>query len=455
MSSNANELRPARRWFQSEQPTLEEICEPDESLFEVGWVAQNAELARHADELFQADPPPAVWRDAAHAAELADKFDSQATAQVRGPYFQKALDLHAELTDKRGPGYLDRARTRHALANYLRHQVTPWAREHGEPDAAEYALLADKLENARPWGVYGVDLEDESLAVEWMQRAGLVKLCPDDARDEGGRVARRYAPMLELLQEEGLEVQFAVFTIPNVPAWHLGAGLDAIFNRFRREVLYARTDGRQARSIRDKKRLFPELVGALAVLEAPLSAKGDWNVHLNVLMVFDGRPDWKAYREAWGANVEFRRVPAGASDAALRELIKYPLKAVAQKSAEKARPRRDRRTGELIQAAPPTIEWHPERFVEWWRAHKGFRRTRSWGVLYAGNVPAQEPRSLDHVEWMGKMTLTPARFAATPPMPDTRASDALQAARARSVDLIQGNKSAGFNGASGPGPPLQ
>lgn len=422
-------------WFASPNPSLQEVC----------------------DEVFDEHAPEAAFAGRDLDWSLLDHYETAITSTVRQECYQLALELVDELEHKRGPGILERARVRQSLALYLRHEVAPWARRNREPDTLEYLELADRLEHARPWGVYGIDPYDDSLVTEWANRAGLVKLCPDDAREEAARVSAKYVPMLEALQEAGFEVQFAVFTIPNVPRWHLGAGMDAIFSRFRNEILYARTDGRIARSIDDPKRRFPELRGALAVLEAPLSASGDWNVHLNVIMVFDRRPDWRDYREAWAANVEFRRVPTGASSAALRELVKYPLKAIAQKSAEKARPRRDKRTGRVLEAAPPTIQWAPDAFVEWWRAHKGFRRTRSWGCLYAGNVPDAPERSRDKVEWLGKVTLRPWGLRVSRPVWDASVMESLGAARARArgVDLILGNKSAGFSGSSGPGPPVQ
>lgn len=356
--------------------------------------------------------------------DFLDKVDQTESAQVVRGWYQQALEL-ADKVEERGKGYTKRARTRWAIANYLRTYVYPATFN------AEYRELAQKLEDARPWAIYGVDV-DEKLVIEWAQRAGLVKLCPDDAREEGMRVGQIYEPRIRELQEQGYELHFAVFTLPNAARWHLGACMDSIFDRLRCTITHARVDGRIARNLSDAKRVFPDLVGALATLEAPLSARGDWNVHVNVLMVFKGRPDYGALRDAWGANVEFRWVPTGAGGAAIRELVKYTLKATSEKSIDKRR----------ATEAPPLIEWPPDAFDEWWRAHKGFRRTRSWGLLYSGKIekPARDPER--PIDWIGKIKNTPSRFVVSRPMPDTRAWDLRQRAPSR-VDSILGNISAG------------
>lgn len=380
-------------------------------------------------ELAPADPERQLEQldrlDASYTHAVKDYAHSDVDPSVS--CYQYSLDLYHKLIE-RGDGYLERCRTRHALARYLRDVVAPSAEL--QLERTEYRELADKLEHARPWGLWGVDFMSETLVVEWTQRAGLVKLCPDDARDNAMRAAACYGERLESLQAEGCEIRFAVFTLPNFPRWHLGSGMDAIFNQFRDRILYARADGRIARRIDDRKRMFPSLVGAVATLEAPLSRHGDWNVHLNVLLVFRSRPDYKALREAWGANVEFRTVPTGAGAAALRELVKYPLKAISLKSDEKAR---------QGSSAPPVIEWPADAFDEWWRAHKGFRRMRNWGVLYHSHLPKDPPRSRESVDWIGRVKVTPAGFDASYP----------QRASFDRVDLILGNKSAPIASRSG------
>jgi len=350
-----------------------------------------------------------------------DALDETRERQYRVTSRQTVLELFDKL-EERGKGYLDRARARAALADYLRHTVAPLY------PLSRYRELADMLDAARRHGLWGIGdvwskIDDDgcidetpALAVKWTGRAGQVKLCPDDAREDSMRASSLYAERLADLAAEGFAVRYAVFTIPNSPAGFLRADLHAVFDRLRREILYARVDGTLARSFKDSRRRFPSLRGALAVLEAPLARRGDWNVHLNVIMVFSDFPPYKELRAAWGANVEFREVPAGAEKPALTELIKYPLKAISLKSEEKA-------AGGSH--APPVIEWPPDAFDEWWRAHVGFRRARSWGVLYAGSLPDDErDRIMPHtIEWLGKLYLSAARFYAERAMPDTTALD--------------------------------
>lgn len=363
-----------------------------------------------------------------------DRLDETRTRQYRREYQQTALELF-DAMEERGEGYLDRARCRAATARYLRDRVVP-----AFPWLRKYVGYADALEQARQHGLWGVgercsddgNTLEPALAVEWTGRVGQVKLCPDDAREESARVASRYVPELEKWIGAGCEVRYCVFTFPNSPDGFLRADLEGIFKHFRNAILMRRADGSVAKRFTDPGRVFSYIKGALATVEAPRSSRGDWNVHLNVMLVCSSRPDYKALREAWGDGVqaEFRTVPAGAERAALRELVKYPLKAISLKSEEHA----DRGS-----RAPPVIEWPPEAFHEWWTAHTGFRRTRSWGVLYAGAIEdSYRPIERWSVEWLGKLWLSPARFKAERPMIDTTPADErAEWARQREVDRRQ------------------
>lgn len=348
-----------------------------------------------------------------------DELEETRTRQYKRGEAQTVLELY-DAVEERGVGYLERARAREALAHYLRDTVAaayPWV--------YQYRELADALQQARQHGLWGVGdraLEDgntlePNLAIEWTGRVGQVKLCPDDAREESARVAGVYVPRLEQLIKDGCEVRYCVFTFPNSPRGFLKADIYGIIEHFKRAILLRRDDGTSATRFNDPKRTFGYIKGALATVEAPLSAKGEWNVHLNVMLVCSDRPDYKALRDAWGEGIqaEFKTVPLGAERAALRELVKYPLKAISLKSEEKAA------SGSR---APPVIEWPAEAFHEWWGAHKGFRRTRSWGLLYAGNIEdSYRPIDRHSIEWLGKLWLSPARFKADRPMIDTTASD--------------------------------
>lgn len=368
--------------------------------------------------------------------------------QVKPECYQQALELADALERDDAPRMLEHSRVRHAIADYLERELVPI-------NASEYGRLAWKLRDARPIAAYGVDTYDvdEPRREKWANRAGLVKLCPSDARCEQQRASRLYGRRLAELDAQGYVLRSAVFTLPNFPQWHLAAGLDTIFERFKQTVLYAKTNGTVARSIHDRKRKFPDLVGAWACLESPLSGKfvdGDrlnaWNVHLNILLVFKpsdgpyGRPDYEPIHDAWGAGIRWRVVPQGDHDAmrhAILELVKYPLQTVATKSAKDRRRKFDRNGAELT-PAPPMIEWPAECFDEWWRAHKGFRRARSWGLLYAGAFPDDDTRSDNGVDWLGVIRVSPAGISVSRPSLSTIDADRDAQRRTRTHSLMLG-----------------
>ena len=78
------------------------------------------------------------------------------------------------------------------------------------------------------------------------------------------------------------------------------------------------------------------------------------------------------------------------------------------------------------------IDWPPERFVEWWEAHRRFRRTRSYGCLFGealGELSGDiEDRPRGEITWYGRLWWQ-AR------------SQGYAVEGARPVSLIQANKS--------------
>jgi hypothetical protein len=189
-----------------------------------------------------------------------------------------------------------------------------------------------------------------------------------------------------------------VFTQPNDPAGDLARGMRRIFRRFR-ALLRARAD---------RRLLFPQVRGALAVLEAPLGAARDWHVHLNVILVHKGFLDWGAVRRRWHWNVEFRQLPRapGAVGAALTELIKYAVAATVAKSAAHAAEGKTR--------APPMLEWTGAELEEWLLAFHRFRRTRAYGCLYGLGKP--EAETLGPIVWLGSKRLVGGRYVLECPL---------------------------------------
>ena len=148
---------------------------------------------------------------------------------------------------------------------------------------------------------------------------------------------------------------------------------------------------------------FPQIKGAICVLEAPLGSARDWNVHLNVVLVVDGFLDYKELREHWHWNVEMRKLATGPGvvRGALCELIKYAVAATVAKSAEKAEAATRTRDGRERTPPPPMLEWTGAELLEWVLAMRAFRRTRTYGCLFRLKKPAAE--DLGQIVWLGRI----------------------------------------------------
>ena len=343
---------------------------------------------------------------------------------------------HAEQLEREElPGYTARALIRERLAEKIEREVLPLS------TARWLERYPMRLRTARQSGSYGVTLDTGRPVVFWDAKAGLSRLCPDDAREESMRLQRRYAPTLEAWTEcsRTHRLTYMVFTKPNSARGSLRAGMEKIFADLKRIVL--------------KSGEFPAIKGALAVLEAPLGAARDWNVHLNVLVMHDGFVDWGKLRRLWHWNVHMQALPRapGAIGAALRELIKYAVAATVAKSEYKGEAHvgiynpdargaggdtrsgvgadigsdgqlsqhpaagacldhSDVRAGDAAPGrhAPPMLRWSGAEVLEWLEAFHLFRRTRSYGALY--DLEAPEPEALGPVAWLGRIQWHGGRY---------------------------------------------
>jgi len=264
--------------------------------------------------------------------------------------------------------------------------------------------LAEKLLNCRNSGVLGFDLNNGRKLVKWKDKCGLVKLCPDEARAEQKRLSRRYAPAVEewLSEKTRRQFNYAVFAPPNVEFGNLKAGIKAGFDELRKLMRH--------NSMKSVK-------GCFVAMECPMAKDGkSWNLHFNCLFLVDGDFDYKQVRTEYGHHIHFKdsramyaataeylerraqktgeKVSLSRTDvllAAFREIIKYSSKHVAEKSE----------AGKTD--APTVTEWQAEQFAEWYAAHKGLRRCRSYGVLFKVVEPEREPMN---VQWIGTMEYT-------------------------------------------------
>ncbi len=307
--------------------------------------------------------------------------------------------------------------------------------------------LPDRLRNARKDFCIGFRPADGRKRIAWENKVGLSRLCPSDARDDSNRLARRIVdPILEL-KKNGCQVTYGVLTLPNYQPGKLRHGIKFIYKKFN-GLLKKR---------RNKKPLFPNVIGAMCVLEAPLGWDRTWNVHLNVILVHRGFLDWRTLQEEWKYGCHFERIKGGREELerALREVIKYSARAVAEKSqcpdtatsgnsalrsasadassqgagiicmsadASPTNPlttpltpldardsidsptidtSRQRQTPQTAErAAPPAMcDWTGQELLEWLTAFRGFRRTRTYKQLFRLAKP--EPDSLSGYIWVG------------------------------------------------------
>src|SRR5205807_7690159 len=116
-----------------------------------------------------------------------------------------------QLERKGLPKYTERARIRLAVADTIEREVLPIATERW---LERHPM---RLRLARRTGSYAVNVKTGRLHPLWEQKAGLSRLCPDDAREEAQRFSRRVQPTLEewVTRSRQHRLTYAVFTQPN------------------------------------------------------------------------------------------------------------------------------------------------------------------------------------------------------------------------------------------------
>lgn len=264
-------------------------------------------------------------------------------------------DLRSAINDE-CQGWADRVCIEQEVADYV-YQV---GADNWRNDLRDKARSMYDCHRSGPIGV----MPNGTRMIAWNHKCENVRLCPHAAREETQRLAEIYIEGIRewLAESPSRRVQYAVLTVPNYPAGALAEGKRELFTRF--------SSWRSG---------IPAIAGALVTQEDPLSARGDWNVHLNVLVMVDGAFDWKAAREAWGANIDFQTVNPGNLMGSVLELVKYATKLTATPS----HPEQADWVGDRHDGAPALVQWPHARFLEWYDAQQGFRRTRSYGCLYA------------------------------------------------------------------------
>ncbi len=314
-------------------------------------------------------------------------------------------------------------------------------RRHVEQEVAEYIAgnaadherdfydLVHSMRACHAAGFWGI-LDPEWRVVRgWEHKCAQSHLCPHAVRENQQRLVRRYEPpMLRwIAQKPGRRRLFyVVFEPPNVPRGALRDGKaqawawwQAWYREQRDVTPEDRRRWRWPRCKRRTGRWRPDLPwgrsdgvhGVLAHQEDPLSARGDWNVHINAVLLVEGPFSYREAQRAWervtgvpGARIHAQQIKAdpvaGRTFAEqlrleLLEVIKYSAKLTG--SPDKG----GRRRGGARVEGPPLVAWPFDAFREWYRATKGSRRTRSYGVLF--RLPDPEPLEGDRVLWQGEI----------------------------------------------------
>ncbi len=247
--------------------------------------------------------------------------------------------------------------------------------------------LPHKLRACRQSGTLAQHANGKTVVL-WDSKCGQNRLCPDEARNETHRLIEVYGTAIEayLRRNPDARLYSGVFTVPNFSDGKLRYGLSDIYRRFNKL--------RKKRV--NKKLVFPQVAGSLCVVEAPRSARGDWNVHMNVFLLCDSYLSFEQLRKHWHWNVELRQVKGSTEQIvrALKEGIKYAVKITPDKSAEKAEAGTTR--------APAMTDWPASAWYEWWQSHQRYRRVRSYGALFldkkhraALDLPESEDRKID------------------------------------------------------------
>lgn len=289
-------------------------------------------------------------------------------------------------------GRNQRHNARQVLAEYIQRVICPVV------DDSPIWDIPQRLREARTRGVLMYRPADGHRVFLWQKKAGLPLLCPDDARQEASRLKRRVIPAILERVAQGSTVHYMVGTMDNAAPGKLAATMRRCQQRVR-AISKMQVDG---------KPRFPAIKGWMATLEAPLGSARTWNVHVNVLWIVDGYLDYADLQKAWGAWMHIERVGArnkknpgvcdyDALEKTLKELVKYPVRTVAEKSDGK--PKKKSSAADAAPAAPPMTEWTADEWLEWWSAHKGFRRTRTGGVLY--RIPKPDRETLEGYKALG------------------------------------------------------
>lgn len=324
---------------------------------------------------------------------------AEAAAVALDDYYEL---LQQEINDK--DGFLKRKKIEIALADYIESKCAPLAPE------LNLVKLSEKLRNCRTAGNHGIRFGDDWARREimWDAKCGQSKLCPFESREEGQRLAEKYLPTVQRFADISYfdakakkkrnvyKIHFGVLTRKNVPYGQLAREKNELFELTGRLIDTAKYLSENyysgSKKVRRRKggetdeeyklRMQQEISiksirGALVVQEDPVGTSPGWNVHNNIIFITCGHFNYDDASAWMRANLNqlslggARSLDPAKLSSSFLELCKYQVAAIIEKSHD-----------ENHKSAPGMLEWPPEIWLEWYRANRGFRRTRSYGVLF-------------------------------------------------------------------------
>lgn len=343
-------------------------------------------------------------------AQTAEKFQEAARAGLVASSYQKLVEATIEKLEADCDGRARRREIEGELANYIEsiQRTNPQGYYLRKLDQ-----VVEAMRDCRQAGTVGIK-KDGGYLVAWDSKCGQAKLCPDESNEEQKRLVERYVPAITAWHRggRGRRLFYVVVNPPHYPAGELERGKREVMAAWRafldhRERAPMDASERLRLGVGKRARYLPKtwenVQGSLVCQEDPLAASGEWNVHLNCLLLVDGEFSYQALR-AWfddyfggQCQVHIDQVKGSADQVAdsLRELVKYSVAHQGEKHDSKG----DRTP------APGMTSWEHARWLEWWDANKGFRRTRSYGDLYKIG-PVDTLGALDGVTWIGTLRHT-------------------------------------------------
>lgn len=304
-------------------------------------------------------------------------FSGQAVIATRTHEQREAIKLAINEDAEKGSV---KKQAENQVADYIEQRVVPMTEG---KEKLKFQKLAFAMHECRTKGCIGLRA-DNTHVIAWDSKCNCGLLCPFESNTETKRLIDKYVPAVTKWLEGGRNRRlfYAVATTPNLPAGQLHEGKRQVFKNWSKLL---------------KRKSMRNVKGALVRQEDPLSAKDDWNIHLNCILLVEGEFNYAQVRKDWGYNIDFQPMRGSIPETVktFKEVLKYSVQLVSDKSTQKASSGKSH--------APALTEWPVDRFLEWFDANGRFRRTRSYGELFRVDTPDTDAEQ--QIDWIGQISL--------------------------------------------------